>query len=442
MSSSDILDVLNIQSSHVQKKRPGDAKPAGPKKKKQGTMNRELYNLIGQNAPPIAMEKTSKFKSRLNSSVKTTPWSYTSFVNEARQDGLELHHWIKGSSDLAKDKEYPFAKFNSKINIPELTEDNYKESLGSEDWSFEETKHLFELANDFDINWFVIYDRYDFDGAERSLEDLKERFYDACEKLLTKKYESSYTDEKTQTLIDNLKSFDKSKELERKEYLSRLLQRNPTEIAEEQSLVIEARKFELSAKKMLQERAGLLQLLDSAQSTGSVSQYLTSQGLTQLYNNLMLADKGKKRKVEVPVPPQIDSSLIRGSDKHKKITAASIAPESAKKPEPLTHASEMLAKRLSAEEREIYGLTIHQDKISAGVNLRSNKISSYKPAVQAKIASTLNELGISTKPTIPTGKVCEKFDELLHAISILLETKRQTDKLETEIRLIQSQRED
>ncbi|GME80996.1 unnamed protein product [[Candida] boidinii] len=61
---------------------------------------------------------------------------------------------------------------------------------------------------------------------------------------------------------------------------------------------------------MLTERADLLQLLDSPQPSASVSQYLTSQGLQQLYTALMTVDKSRKRKPETPVAPQLDPSAL------------------------------------------------------------------------------------------------------------------------------------
>ena len=100
---------------------------------------------------------------------------------------------------------------------------------------------------------------------------------------------------KNQALIDSLKAYCKPRELERKQYLENLLKRTPAEIAEEESLVIEARRFEIAAKKMLMERSNLLTLLDSPQTTQNVSQYQSSQGITNLYNNLLIYDKHQRR---------------------------------------------------------------------------------------------------------------------------------------------------
>ncbi|KAH3682131.1 hypothetical protein WICPIJ_006903, partial [Wickerhamomyces pijperi] len=56
------------------------------------------------------------------------------------------------------------------------------------------------------------------------------------------------------------------------------------------------------------------------------------------------------------------------------------------------------------------------------------------------VVETLNELGISVKPTLPTAKVCGKFDQLLQGIATLIDLKKQTDKVSGEVALIKSQK--
>lgn len=40
---------------------------------------------------------------------RVRPWVWTPFVNSAREDGVQFHHWQR-AADVGK--EYPFAKFN------------------------------------------------------------------------------------------------------------------------------------------------------------------------------------------------------------------------------------------------------------------------------------------------------------------------------------------
>lgn len=663
---SDILDVLNIKSFPQKKAEKDQQQPqhnifeqkqhytaeeyaSANKRRKLSAMNRELYNLIGPNVPSLAIDTASvsnsgggkKFKEKLISAKKDAPWRHLGFKNSARDDDLVLHHWTKakpletlttsveGNTNTAEENpkettendaensddkrevqealdpnEYRYVKYNTKLNIPTFTEEEYHEAIrfeeekrkkdleikiakekikqekeellqkksetvdagtpsnlsGSKDneknsakiseavdtkqveqtdkdelkkndtvanatsskestdiensrgatsltpvqqneklegdvtseapeepkereWTFEETKFLFDLCGFFDMRWAVIYDSYVDKYPDRSLEDLKVQIYTISANLLEKKGNPNDS-----ALIKALRTFNKEKEISRKYYLTKLIHRAPTEIAEEESLVIEARKFELAAKKMLYERGQLLQLLDSPQSSASVQQYLTSQGLTQLYNSLMASDKSKKRKAEVPVAPLLGPNAIPhtqhlmmstsssnhhnnnnythhhnstnnssntgnsangtkrrqntntgGSSGKSSAPANNVNPVS-KTTSKLSEVQQLLQKSLTTEEMEVYGIEIHNERIQPGVHVRSQKIASFKPSVQAKVHEILGQLGLSIKPTMPTGPVSKKFDELLYKLSHLVDLKKQSDKLVAEIELIKRQK--
>lgn len=326
-------------------------------------------------------------------------------------------------------------------------------------WTYEETKYLFDLCTSLDMRWAVIYDTYQDKYSDRSLEDLKVQMYTTSANILEKRGNPNDS-----ALIKSLRQFNKDKEISRKFYLAKLIHRQPTEIAEEESLVIEARKFELAAKKMLYERGQLLQLLDSPQSSAPVNQYLTSQGLTQLYNSLMASDKGKKRKAEAPVAPLLGPNAIphtqhismsgagaQISGNKRRMNQAVVNTSTSKpnanntsnndkNPSKLTEVQQLLHKTLTTEELEVYGIEIHNDRLQPGVHVRSQKIASFKPSVQAKVHEILGQLGMSVKPNVPTGPVSKKFDELLNKISHLVDLKKQSDKLLAEIELIKRQK--
>jgi len=52
--------------------------------------------------------------------------------------------------------------------------------LHDENWSKQETDRLFELCRRFDLRFVVIHDRWDDSQSKRSVEDLKERYYNIC----------------------------------------------------------------------------------------------------------------------------------------------------------------------------------------------------------------------------------------------------------------------
>lgn len=537
---SDFLDVLNISkqqyedakalkaSSEASKRQSQqnstnyqlytpDEYASNNKRRKISAMNRELYNLIGPNAPPVALvpgtassadkqSKTSKFKRKLD--TKRKPWIRTGFRNQARGDDLILHHWNKTDvensvssasvtpvvheinsikeeaalepvaepsnepsteeskniedsevaqpkidglkdDDLLDDKVYAFAKYNTHLDIPSFTEEDYdsvsKDLTQSElPWTYSETKVLFDLCRLYDMNWFVIYDRYldTYSELNRDLEDLKGQMYSLSHALLVK---SGCRDT---LLLSSLSTFPLSKEKERKEYLDKLIHRAPTEIAEEESLVLEARKFELAAKKMLMDRAMLLQLLDSPQSSASIQQYTTSAGLTQLYMALM-NDKTRKRKPETPVAPLLGPNAVP----HTQQVSAALAAMKKKSSRgnymasndptqlKMNELQQLLSSHLTLEELSVYGIEIHTlNRLQPGVHMRSQKTASFKPSVQNKVIEILNQLGLTEKPNIPTAQVVNKWDELANTIAKVVEIKKQTDKLKTEVELIRRQK--
>jgi DNA methyltransferase 1-associated protein 1 len=247
-------------------------------------------------------------------------------------------------------------------------------------------------------------------------------------------------------------NYSKEHEQKRKAHLERLLSRSPAEVAEEEALVIESRKLEAAAERMLQERADLLRLLDAPQSTGSVAPYQSSQGLAQLTATLLTTDRVKtKQKSEDGTPVMSPTSSAgpgastSAGDKSNSSTSTTTKQEQPT-PEPpkkgaasgMLAVQQLIKHKLNPKEEAAFGLSYH-DKMNAGVYLRSSKVSTHKPSVQAKVSTILTELGLPARPTMPTAKVCAKFESLQHSIGLLLEAKKQVDKLETEIAIAKGQ---
>ena len=637
MSSSDIFDVLNIKqkakspsndsspsvdaTGHSTGVLPGSLSTRTPKPQVTG-MQRELYNLLGDNQPSMVVQPTNKFKESLKSVTKPSPWTQTRFKANKR---LVLKHWVKGSKDLIGEEPQvsAYAKYDQHMSLPEFTKEEYqsfmaeperkklksvddgkkeekneerkeekkdvnvdnkketgddkdkaipddkkneqptetasaqsltvdqsnerneeeketnesntdekkdeetsknvtisdgesvpgnkesdvnkdktitstdkqetstststsKEEEQSKEWTYEEVDYLFGLCRTYDLRWFVISDRYNFNGITRTTEELKNEFY-----LVSRKYFQSKN--AADPLLASLE-YPLEMELERKKYLERLLSRSAAEIAEEEALIIESRKFEMGAKKMLVERESLLRLLDSPNSDKSVAQYLTSQGISQLYSSL-LADKARKRKHDSNVPenpwmkqqqqfvqqkqqlqqlhdrkPDIASSNVTAQNNKNKTaittpkvssTASSSVPtDSMPPPEPTTLLpagttqkrtkkqkleqqtaqkrktevayAENLLKDFNDEQKKSLGISMQGEKLTPGVFLRSTKISTFKPALQNKVYGVLQELKLPVRPAMPSQAVVAKQEELLKQIVILIDLKKNLDKLDAE----------
>lgn len=72
------------------------------------------------------------------------------------------------------------------------------------------------------------------------------------------------------------------------------------------------------------------------------------------------------------------------------------------------------------------------------VYLRSYKLPTPKSALAPKIAQVLAEVGIShTRLVMPTRDNSARLESLLEAATALVETKKQVDRIEQEIRMAQ-----
>lgn len=338
----------------------------------------------------------------------------------------------------------------------------------------------------------------------RTIEDLKARFYDVGRRIMkSRQNKSEHVGQAEDELYRQMK-YSKESEVKRKDHLERLLARSPAEIAEEEALVLESRKLEAAAEMMLLERAEILKILDAPPSTQKITEFQSSQGLAQLTGQLFNADKNKKRKDQPnpataeaiqqhnqnlhylqqqhqqlqaqqaqklqqlqtqPVIQTLDDAKAMEKKNSKSIKTESgettpgtptssgnkiskkgvVNPKKEKeqvKKTQLTGSSAIAAaihRKLSSKEEAVYGLSYH-DKLSTGVYLRSSKITAYKQTLQGKINQVLAELGIPPRPVIPTAKVTAKFDSLQQSISVLLDAKKQADKLEMELNVIRAQK--
>jgi DNA methyltransferase 1-associated protein 1 len=89
---------------------------------------------------------------------------------------------------------YYFDQFNVKLDLPSYTDEEYDLYLQGKiliyianpdpEWSKEETDYLWSLCADFDLRWIIITDRYEWENKERTMEDLKDRYYSGVRKLL------------------------------------------------------------------------------------------------------------------------------------------------------------------------------------------------------------------------------------------------------------------
>lgn len=110
------------------------------------------------------------------------------------------------------------------------------------------------------------------------MEDLKERYYSVYRSLILQGRGNDYIPDR-QSLAQQY-SYDKAKEVERKNALIMLFNRTKEQVEEEEALFVEAKRIELNEAKLSRERESLLNSLQLEQI-----QQIPSTPSTPLYSN-------------------------------------------------------------------------------------------------------------------------------------------------------------
>ncbi|KAH9482579.1 SWR1-complex protein 4 [Psilocybe cubensis] len=425
ISAADVRSALSIPEGNA------TAGPSQPKKhlpqnaRKPDGISRELYSLIGPSAPSLAAQLAKprlKQKPNFGGGTAKTRWELRPFKNGARQDNLELWHWEKVTSDPPT--EYAFAKYNTQSTTYIYSQDEYTRFLDDKEWTKEETDYLFSVVQDYDSRWYIIYDRYDFPGGPtRSLEDLKDRYYSVCRKLVRNRPWAG--DEASKAQLISSFQFDKEREMTRKKYIISLENRTPDQIAEEEALYIEVKRLEHNERKFKKERESLLRTLAGIDS--GLPDIVEDDGTQMGISNEKTTTKGATTKKKGGQPTDVDS------------------------PATPSVASTPALKRPSTTKNAVYDAThciIRTEPPTSGVAtkaahqpayLRSFKLPTPKAAIAPKITQALAELGIShSRLVMPTRENTAQLEALLDATTALIETKRVMDKVEYDIQVLKN----
>ncbi|TCD63966.1 swr complex subunit [Steccherinum ochraceum] len=447
-SASDVRAALSLGEPSSSTPPHASATPLArkPSLRKPEGMPRELYQLIGPSAPTLIEQFAKpqlKQKPNLGSGggagqdgnavagSSKVKWEWRTFKNGARSDGLKLSHWVKADTDPNAD--YPFAKYNISTNSYVYSQDEYTRLLEDKEWTKEETDYLFELAREYDGRFYVIGDRYDFpNGSHRSLEDLKDRYYSVCRKLIRNRPWGG--DEASKNQLLSSFQFDKDREVTRKQYVASLMNRTPEQIAEEESLYIELKRLEQRERRFKKDRDELLRtmlgiesgLADIPDEDGlSASASNNNLSISLSTSGLSIDTSNKKRKkgngdVETPISATpSSSSVIQLSQPQKKQQSAKSAAYDAAQCIVRTDVPSNASSNKSAH---------------TPVTLRSFKIPFIKSSNQQKVTQLLAELKISNQRLVmPTRDNLAKLEGLMEAANALIDTKKLVDKVEMDL---------
>lgn len=268
-----------------------------------------------------------------------------------------------------------------KIEIPTYTDVEYQQHLTSDTWTKEETDHLMDLAQRFDLRFIVMSDRYDTEKfSKRSVEDLKDRYYKVLATL-----GKLNGDKKIYT-------YDAEHERKRKEQLNKLYERTPEQIEEEQFLLSELKKIDARKKERERKTQDLQKLISQADSQNDTPRKTDK--------------KLPKKKVPNPSrPSRVDTNYI-------------------------------------LQVVETAGIKFPDYK-NSGVSLRSQRMKLPANIGQKKskgIEQTLQELALDLNPT-PSEEVCQHFNELRSDIVLLMEIKSALTTCDYELQSLRHQYE-
>ena len=405
-SSADVRDIMGLSSSTgpteitkemilgTDKPKKIYQKKAESGMKRPEGMARELYNLLyndSKDAPPLMPTDTSMGKDKGYKQMKAKlgmrkvrPWKWMAFTNPARRDGLVLRHWRRVADE---GKEYAFAKFNKKLEIPAFSDAEYNNHLTAEGWTRAETDHLLDLCARFDLRFPVIQDRWDRSSYKtaRSVEDLKERYYGLCEKLETLHADPSKAGSK-------LFHYDADHERRRKEQLKRLYNRTPEEVEEEEMLRSELKKIEARKKEREKKTQDLQKLIAQADSTSK---------------SPLLDKKALKKKI-------ISSNGGQSKSPNKEQAEAATG-----------------------------GIKFPDFKAVSGVHLRSQRMKMPVSVGQKKVKAIeqmLEAAGVDTNP-VPSDVMCTEFNELRSDMVLIYELKAALGTCEQELHSLKAQYE-
>ncbi|CAG2100680.1 unnamed protein product [Medioppia subpectinata] len=401
---ADVLDILEFErengSSDVlnDNKKPKRKRVSDLTFKRPEGMHRELYALLyadNKDNPSLiptdigfqnkSMIGYKQIKAKLGLK-RVRPWIWTPF---SPKEKIELNHWRR---EVDKNKEYPFARLNTVIEMPSYSDSEYQQLLSCDLWTKSETDHLFDLCRRFDQRFVIIHDRWDTKTfTARSMEDLKDRYYNVCN-ILAKVRALPGQEPK-------VKVFDAEHERRRKEQLIKLYNRTPEEVEEEQQLLNELRKIEMR-KKEREKKTQDLQKLITAADTSVEARKVDAQVRT-----------GNR-------PGRKKATHLQRSGR-ESITTTSAAPNI-----------------------ESAGIKFPEIKAS-GASLRSQRMKLPAAVGQKKtkaIEQLLNELSIDLHP-MPTEDICQHFNELRSDMVLLYELKMALANCEYELQSLKHQYE-
>ncbi|PKU88006.1 SWR1-complex protein 4 [Dendrobium catenatum] len=372
----DAKDILGLPKSFpgTQEKKPRQQKE--PQRKPDG-ISREVYALTGGIAPLMPTIEVSHLKRRPVADKEKITWQWLPFTNSARTDNLMLYHWVRVVNGVPPTGDYQFAKYNKSVDVVKYTDEEYEKYLTDSMWTKEETDHLFDMCERFDLRFIVIADRF---PTSRTVEELKSRYYSVSRALLIARA-PSVADVAGHPLVKE--PYDMAYEMERKRALSAVLSRTKQQEIKDTEILSEA-------KRIMESRIA--------------SKGVENVDLPDDHTDIEIIEKGTH--VESPSP---------SSNMHPSSTAV-----------PSAAITENASTPASLRMLRVYLRTHALDQMVQAAS------SNAGPRTIKRVEQTLSDLGVHIKPKVPTKAVCAEHLELRKEILTLFNLQKQLQNKEAE----------
>ncbi|XP_062115249.1 SWR1-complex protein 4 isoform X2 [Humulus lupulus] len=377
MDAKDILGLPKNAHPVAQEKK---SRPQKDSHRKPDGISREVYALTGGVPPLMPSIDLSQLRKRPPADEKIT-WQWLPFTSSARNDNLQLYHWVRVVNGAPPTGDYSFAKYNKSADIVQYTDEEYEKHLTDSTWTKEETDQLFNLCKQFDLRFVVIADRF---PTSRTVEELKDRYYSVCRAMLIARAPSP-ADVSGHPIIKE--PYNVSQERERKRALSMVLSQTKQQEKKDVEVLAEA-------KKITESRS-------AAKAAEEVELPVASNVGTEYTERTTIPGDTVSPSPNVQVPSTVVAA-------------------------PSTLAADNAATVASLRMLRVYLRTYALDQMiqaaSASAGLRTIK----------RVEQTLQELGVNLKPRVPTKAVCAEHLELRKEILTLLNLQKQLQYKETE----------
>ncbi|GAB2298507.1 swr complex subunit [Dionaea muscipula] len=373
----DAKDILGLPKNTLPIPQEKKSRPPKEPQRKPDGISRELYMLTGGVAPLMPSIDVAQLKKQPPSDEKIT-WQWLPFSNSARQDDLQLYHWVRVINGVPPTGDYPFAKYNKSVEITKYTDVEYDKYLTDPKWTKEETDLLFDLCERFGLRFVVIADRF---PSPHSMEELKDRYYSVSRAILIARA-PSLNDVASQPLVKD--PYNAQQEIERKRALSMILSQTKQQERRDAEVLAEAKR--IAELRLLAKSAAESELPAALDANAENSERFTNAD-TQSPINL-------------------------------QVTSATVAPPNTVADNAATQAS----LRMLRVYLRTFALEEMVQAVSSSAGLRTIK----------RVEQTLQDLGINLKPKVPTKQVCLEHLELRKEILTLLNLQKQLQYKESE----------